>query len=98
MAPQLHVGSFYAPAAFRTYTMEKPKPYCTRYVSFKAEDAERLLREADNDDSLIISTPPVKPKGGDVFIYSSKGKESSKGKSLKKHIHNIYNKTMNVPL
>ena len=64
--------------------MERPQPYCTRYLPFKTEDAARLLRETEDSDPLIITAPPVKPKGGDVFIYSSKGKDSFKGKS---HTH-----------
>jgi len=61
--------------------MEKPKPYSTRYHAFKAEEAENILRGVQEDDPLICSVPPVKPKGGDVFIYSSKGNAGLKGKN-----------------
>ena len=62
--------------------MEKPQPYCCRFLPFKPGEAEIILRGAKEDDPLIISAPPVKPKGGDVFIYSSKGTAGFKGKIL----------------
>ena len=67
--------------------MEKPQPYCTRYVPFRAEEAERMLREAEDTDPLVISTPPIKPKGGDVFIYSSKAAYKGKPLSELKNLH-----------
>ena len=62
------------------YAKEKPQPCCTRYLAFKPEEADSILRGA-KDDPLIFSVPPVKPKG-DVFIYSSKERAGFKGKRL----------------
>ena len=64
------------------HAMEKPQPYCACYLAFKPEEAESILRGAKEDDPLIFSVPPVKPKGGDMFIYSSKERAGFKGKRL----------------
>ena len=45
------------------HAMEKPEPYCRRYLAFKPEEAESILRGADDDDPRICSAPPVKPRG-----------------------------------
>jgi len=46
--------------------MKKPKPYSTHYHAFKAEEAENILCGVQEDDPLIFSAPPVKPKGETV--------------------------------
>lgn len=53
--------------------MQKLQPYFIRYSGFRAKEAVNILREAKEDDPLISSTPPVKPKGGDIFLFLSKG-------------------------
>ena len=51
--------------------MEIPKPFCIRYISYTPREAADFLGVIADDDSKIIHTPPIKPKGGDVYIYSN---------------------------
>lgn len=37
-----------------------------------------LLKKAV-DDVALCSLPPVNPKGGEVYVFSPRGKEDSKG-------------------
>ena len=47
-----------------------PVPYCTRHRPYVTEEAAKLLQEVGCDQSeWVCRTPPVKPKGGDVFVY-----------------------------
>ena len=48
--------------------MEIPKPFCIRYISYTPREAADFLSVIVDDDSKIIHTPPIKPKGGDVYI------------------------------
>ena len=50
-----------------------PVPYCTRYTPYATEEVAKILQEIKCDkikhSSGVCRTPPVKPKGGDVFLY-----------------------------
>ena len=52
-----------------------PAPYCTRHHAYTTEEAAGILRGISRENPHVCSSPPVKPKGGDVFLYEAEGEE-----------------------
>ena len=50
--------------------MESPQPYAIRYTKYSPQEAANLLLRISFEDTIAL--PPVKPKAGDVFIFSNK--------------------------
>ena len=50
--------------------MELPLPYTIRYLVYSPREAANLLIRINMKDTIAL--PRVKPKAGDVFIYSNK--------------------------
>jgi len=47
-----------------------PVPYCrSHFTPFSTHEAAEILQRISGSDKGVRCTPPVKPKGGDVFIY-----------------------------
>ena len=48
-----------------------PAPYCTdRHTPYSTDEAATILQQVIGSEADgVCSTPPVKPKGGDVFLY-----------------------------
>ena len=61
------------------HAMEKPLQHSTRYKAFTPDEAASILSAVEEDDPRICSVPPVKPKGGDVFLYSTHGTTAVRG-------------------
>ncbi len=59
--------------------MEKAVTYCTSFKVLSAEAASAILSNTQDDDKIISKMPPIKPKGGEVFLYSSKRNDKLKG-------------------
>ena len=59
--------------------MEKPLPHSMRYKAFTPNEAASILSAVEKDDPRVCSVPPVKPKGGDVFLYSTHGNDATRG-------------------
>ena len=56
-----------------------PLVYCTSFKELSVEAAVAILNNTEDVDKIISKTPPTKPKGGEVFPYSSKGNDKLKG-------------------
>ena len=50
--------------------MELPLPYTIRYLVYSPREAANLLIRINMKDTIAL--PRVKPKAGDVIIYSNK--------------------------
>ena len=59
--------------------MEKPLPHSTHYKAFTSNQAASILSAVEEDDPRVCSVPPVKPKWGDVFLYSTHGNTAIRG-------------------
>ena len=57
------------------------KPCLNRASDLSSEVVLNLLKKAENDVALC-SLPPVNPKGGEVYVFSPRGKEDTKGNSV----------------
>ena len=43
------------------------------------EEVLAITKRAESDSSLVSLVPPVKPKAGDVFVYSHAGNRDRRG-------------------